>query len=292
MCQLYDFRAQKASNGAPIGANPPHSGHKNPSIQDNTSQSEFMSLPREVRLLFYPYLFTGKTFSNDTRNLRPSQLDRIHYKDSEARVIPQSLSILLVCRKLNIEATYVLYCKSSCKFILHIDAIGLLDRFSIPPATQRTSIQRLEIVIRLEEYAALSAIAKEKWRAHLENFSLGAGESCKIVLRSSRTHLVSLRFAKGLARLLQMPQGFKLIEMMIVPDTAPCRDGSMYRFGGREYMLVPKAWVTLMKGLEGSLGMATFAREADWDQGVFYSGKSDNSCRLGSCVYTFIKDLG
>ena len=51
---------------------------------------------------------------------------------------------------------------------------------------------------------------------------------------------MSLRFAKGLARLLQMPRGFKRVEMMIVPDAAPCRDGSMYRFGGWEYMLVPK----------------------------------------------------
>ena len=31
--------------------------------------------------------------------------------------------------------------------------------------------------------------------------------------------------------------------------------------------------MTLMKGLEGSLGMATFGREADWDQVGFYSGK-------------------
>lgn len=69
---------------------------------------------------------------------------------------------------------------------------------------------------------------------------------------------MSLRSAKDLAQLLQMPRGFKRIEMMIMPDAAPCRDDSMYRFGGREYKLVPKAWVNLMKGLEGSLGMANF----------------------------------
>ena len=116
-----------------------------------------------------------------------------------------------------------------------------LDRYSMPLATQRTiSIQRLGIHIRPEEYAALSALAKEEWRVHLENFSLGARESGRIVFRSSRTHLVSLRFAKALARLLQMSRGFKLTEMMIVPDAAPCRDGLMYRFGGREYMLVPR----------------------------------------------------
>ena len=143
-------------------------GHMNSSIYNeisrfgNSMPTSFITLPREVRMIIYSYMFIGKVYSNDVHSLtRIYQNGR--YKNRE-RILSLSLSILFVCRLINFEATYFLYHDSGCTFRLHVEDFVMSDWYSKPLSTQRTIslVQNLEILIRPQVYAELAATTKDK----------------------------------------------------------------------------------------------------------------------------------
>lgn len=68
--------------------------------------TRFITLPREVRMIIYSYMFIGKFYSNDVQGLRYMQIYKNGRYKSGERILPLSLSNLFVCCLINLEATY------------------------------------------------------------------------------------------------------------------------------------------------------------------------------------------
>ena len=254
-------------------------GHMNPSIYNEISRfgnpmpTRFMTLPREVRIIIYSYMFIGKVYSNDVQGLGYTQIYKNGRHKNGERILPLSLSILFVCRLINL-----LYHDSGCTFRLHVEDFVMSDRYSKPLATQRTIslVENLEIVLRPKVYAELAATTKDKWKDQLANFSQGSRGSCRTILQcpSSRPdHGIfasydsdSLVFPKGIMRLLKLPRGFKTVEVILRPDIAPYHGDLWYRFTVER---VDWGWrpenegklENLKKGLEGVLGKGKWVEE-------------------------------
>ena len=266
----------------------------NPSIYNeisrfgNSMPTSFITLPREVRMIIYSYMFIGQVYTNDVQRLEY----RLFYEKgrckNQERILPLSLSILFVCRLINLEATYFLYHDSGCNFLLHIEDFTMSDWYSVPLASQRTMslVQNLEIVIRPKAYAELTTTTKSKWKNQLANFSQGSREFCRIVLKCpsslhdrdifSSYQSDSLVFPKGIMRLLKLPRGFKTVEVILRPDNVlPHYRGSWYRFTVKK---VDCGWrpgnegklENVKKSLEGVLGKGKWVEEQMKDRLIFH----------------------
>ena len=265
----------------------------NPSIYneisrfDNSMPTRFTTLPREVRMIIYSYMFIVKVYSNNVQGLGYTRFyENGRYKNRE-RILPLSLSILFVCRLINFEATYFLYHDSGCTFRLHVEDFVISDLYSTPLATQRTMslVQNLEIVIRPKAYAELAATTKDKWKDQLANFSQGSRESCRIILECpsiwpnrgifTSYNSDSLVFPKGVIRLLKLPRGFKTVEVILRPDILPYNCDLWHRFTAERVVV---GWwpedegklENLKKGLEGVLGKGKWVEEQVKDRLIFH----------------------
>lgn len=114
---------------------PPLPARSGPSLSD----ANLLTIPPEIRSQIYGYLVHRKTFRNSKHNFK-------------LRGVHSSLSILLTCRRINIEATKLIYEHNTFRICLPFD--GLCTQ---PPLTRTAAfIQNLDFSMDTQNYASAS----------------------------------------------------------------------------------------------------------------------------------------